>query len=46
LEPPTWFQPAEAPSPRRVVAFKPSAIAKQRINAAKGAQADEVRMLA
>jgi integration host factor subunit alpha len=31
-------------SPRRVVAFKPSAIAKQRINAAKCAPADEVRM--
>ena len=33
-------------SPRRVMAFKPSDILKQRINAAKGAQADEVRMLA
>jgi integration host factor subunit alpha len=33
-------------SPRRVVAFKPSEILRQRINAAKGARGDEVRMLA
>jgi integration host factor subunit alpha len=33
-------------SPRRVVAFRPSDLLKQRINAAKGAQADGVRMLA
>jgi integration host factor subunit alpha len=31
-------------APRRVVAFKPSDILKQRINAAKGPQAGEVRM--
>ena len=31
-------------SPRRVMAFKPSDILKQRINAAKGPQAGEVRM--
>jgi integration host factor subunit alpha len=33
-------------SPRRVVAFKLSKIVRQRINAAKGARGDEVRMLA
>ena len=33
-------------SPRRVVAFKPSAIAKHLINAVDGVPADEVRMLA
>jgi integration host factor subunit alpha len=31
-------------APRRVLAFKPSDILKQRINAAKGAPTDEVRM--
>jgi integration host factor subunit alpha len=33
-------------SPRRVVAFKPSEIAKQRINAANRPPGDDVRMLA